>query len=280
MQVVTLCGSMRFAKQMQQIAVALETKQGYCVLQPVFDVDVTLNEQDIANLSKAHFKKIDLSDIVYIVNVGGYIGKSVTEELQYAKLQNKKIIYHSEVICELSDIRLKGIHNYENVMCAILIAKQFNVSNDSIKEALNRFAGVEHRMEFVRRFENREFYNDSKATNNASTITALSAFDTPVILLLGGLDRGLPYDELAEHMKYVKAVVCYGETKDKIEEFCNRINVSVTKVDNLEEATKFAYNISEEGDTILLSPAHASWDQFKSFEERGEKFKEIINNLQ
>ena len=195
-------------------------------------------------------------------------------------IKNKKIIYHSEVICELSDIRLKGIHNYENVMCAILIAKQFNVSNDSIKEALNRFAGVEHRMEFVRRFENREFYNDSKATNNASTITALSAFDTPVILLLGGLDRGLPYDELAEHMKYVKAVVCYGETKDKIEEFCNRINVSVTKVDNLEEATKFAYNISEEGDTILLSPAHASWDQFKSFEERGEKFKEIINNLQ
>ena len=94
MQVVTLCGSMRFAKQMQQIAVDLETKQGYCVLQPIFDADVTLNEQDIANLSKAHFKKIDLSDIVYIVNVGGYIGKSVTEELQYAKLQNKKIIYH------------------------------------------------------------------------------------------------------------------------------------------------------------------------------------------
>lgn len=94
MEVVTLCGSMRFAKQMQQIAVELETKYGYCVLQPIFDSDVTLNEKDISNLSKAHFKKIDISDIVYIVNIGGYIGNAVAEELQYAKEHNKEIRFH------------------------------------------------------------------------------------------------------------------------------------------------------------------------------------------
>lgn len=195
-------------------------------------------------------------------------------------IKGRNIIYRDEIVCDLSDIRIKGMHNYENVMCAIAIAKQFNVSNEAIKEALNNFAGAEHRMEFVRRFNDREFYNDSKATNNKSTITALSSFDTSVILLLGGLDRGLPFDDLKPYMDHVKAVVCYGETKDKIEEFCKGINIAVTKVDNLEEATKFAYNISEKGDTILLSPACASWDQFKSFEERGKKFKEIINNLQ
>lgn len=194
-------------------------------------------------------------------------------------IKNKNIIYHDEVICELNDIRIKGIHNYENVMCAIAVAKEFKVSNEAIKEALNNFAGAEHRIEFVRRFNDREFYNDSKATNNKSTITALSSFDTPVILLLGGLDRNLPFDDLADHMGNVKDVVCFGETKDKIEAFCNKINVSVTKVENLEEATKLAYNISEKGDTILLSPACASWDQFNSFEERGNKFKEIINDL-
>lgn len=94
MKVVTLCGSMRFAKQMQQIAVELETKHGYCVLQPIFDSDVTLNEKDISNLSKAHLKKIDISDIVYIVNIGGYIGNAVAEELQYAKEHNKEIRFH------------------------------------------------------------------------------------------------------------------------------------------------------------------------------------------
>ena len=94
MEVVTLCGSMRFAKQMQQIAVELETKYGYCVLQPIFDSDVTLNEKDISNLSKAHLKKIDISDIVYIVNIGGYIGNAVAEELQYAKEHNKEIRFH------------------------------------------------------------------------------------------------------------------------------------------------------------------------------------------
>lgn len=195
-------------------------------------------------------------------------------------IKDDKIWYQAESICELSDIRIKGRHNYENVMCAIMVAKQFGVSNDIIKEALDNFGGVEHRIEFVRRINDREFYNDSKATNNKSTIVALSAFDNPVILLLGGLDRGQSFDELDGHMDKVKQVICYGQTKNKIAEYCQSRTIEVTVVENLEEAVKYAYNISEAGDTILLSPACASWDQFSSFEQRGEKFKEIVEHLQ
>lgn len=94
MKVVTLCGSMRFSEQMQRIALDLETKHGYCVIQPIFSPDTVLNEEDLSNLAKAHFKKIDISDIVYIVNINGYIGESVSQEIQYAQKHNKEIVYH------------------------------------------------------------------------------------------------------------------------------------------------------------------------------------------
>ncbi len=94
MKIVTLCGSMRFVDKMQKIALELETKYGYCVLQPIFDSDIKLTENDLENLAKAHLKKIDISDIVYIVNIDGYIGDSVSKEIQYAEEHNKQIIYH------------------------------------------------------------------------------------------------------------------------------------------------------------------------------------------
>ncbi len=195
-------------------------------------------------------------------------------------IKDNHIYYGEEEICELNDIRIKGSHNYENIMCAIGVAKELGIDNKYIKEALDNFGGVEHRLEFVDKINDREFYNDSKSTNNASTIIALSAFKTPVILLLGGLDRGGSFDELDGHLDYVKKIICFGETKDKIAKFCQKKNISVTETENLEEATKLAYNLSEPKDTILLSPACASHDQFKSFEERGQKFKEIISKFE
>ena len=141
------------------------------------------------------------------------------------------------------------------------------------------FAGVEHRIEFVTKLNGREFYNDSKATNVDSTITALKSFDNEVVLILGGLDRGHSFDPLLPYLTHVKHIVCYGETKDRIKEFADKNNIDVTVTDNLEEATHAAYNISLEGDTILLSPACASWDQYKSFEERGDEFKKVVSSL-
>ena len=189
------------------------------------------------------------------------------------------IVYKNEKLLELSSIRVKGMHNYENIMAAILVAKEFNVSNEVIKEVLNNFAGVEHRIEFVTKLNGREFYNDSKATNVDSTITALKSFNNDVVLILGGLDRGHSFDPLLPYLTHVKHIVCYGETKERIKEFALKNNIDVTVTDSLEEATHAAYNISLEGDTILLSPACASWDQYKNFEQRGDEFKEIVSSL-
>ena len=195
-------------------------------------------------------------------------------------MKDNFIVYKQEKVIELSDIRVKGIHNYENIMAAILVAKQFKVSNEVIKHVLGQFGGVEHRIEFVKKLNGRQFYNDSKATNVKSTITALKAFDNEVVLILGGLDRGHSFDDLVPYLNNTKHIVCYGETKERIKEFAEKNSVDVTVTDNLEEATKTAYNISEEGDTILLSPACASWDQYKCFEDRGNEFKEVVESLQ
>ena len=194
-------------------------------------------------------------------------------------IKDNAIYYNNEKIINLSDIRVKGMHNYENIMCAIIATKELGISNEVVKEVLNKFTGVEHRIEFVAKINGREFYNDSKATNVKSTEIALNAFDSPTILLLGGLDRGHSFDDLKDDLNNVSHIVCYGETKNRIKEFANSCNIDCTVVDTLEEATKLAYNISNDGDTILLSPACASWDQFPDFEKRGENFKNTVNSL-
>ena len=196
-----------------------------------------------------------------------------------ACIKDSAIYYNNEKIIDLRDIRVKGVHNYENIMCAIIATKYFGISTDAIKRVLDKFAGVEHRIEFVAKINGREFYNDSKATNVKSTQVALSAFNTPTILLLGGLDRGHSFDELKSYLKNTVHIVCYGETKERIKEFANKCGIDVTVVDTLEEAVNAAYNISNEGDTILLSPACASWDQFDNFEIRGNEFKRFVNSL-
>lgn len=194
-------------------------------------------------------------------------------------IDEKNIVYKGEKIISLSDIRVKGIHNYENIMAAILAVKQFGVSDSVIKEVLNNFAGVEHRIEFVAKINGREFYNDSKATNVDSTITALKSFDNDVVLILGGLDRGHSFEPLLPYLKNVKHIVCYGETKERIKQFAIKNNIDVTVTDNLEDAVHAAYNMSLDGDIILLSPACASWDQYKNFEDRGNEFKKVVRNL-
>ena len=194
-------------------------------------------------------------------------------------LKDNAIYYHDELIIKTSDIMLQGNHNYENIMCAIAATKKYGVTNQEIFNVLNVFGGVEHRIEFVRNINGVDFYNDSKATNVKSTQIALNAFKNPTILLLGGLDRGHSFDELENYLKNTKLIVCYGETKQRIKLFAEKLNIKCIVLDNLEEATKEAYINSKKGDVILLSPACASWDQYNSFEERGNLFKKVVNNL-
>jgi len=194
-------------------------------------------------------------------------------------IKDNKIVCNNEIIIDCNDIKIKGIHNYENIMVAITIAKMFGVSNSDIKEFLSNFGGVEHRIEYVRTLNGRKFYNDSKSTNNTATITALNSFKEPTILIMGGLDRNIPFDEIGDHLQNVKNIICYGETKYKIEEFANKNNINSIVVNSLIEATNKAYEISNNGDIILLSPACASWDQYPDFEIRGNEFKNTVNNL-
>lgn len=194
-------------------------------------------------------------------------------------IKDNIIYYKDEEIINTKDIKLKGKHNYENIMAAILVVKELGISNESINNVLTTFKGVEHRIEYVCTINNRLFYNDSKSTNNKATMTALSSFDESIILLMGGLDRNIPFDDLIPYMSNVKLIACFGETKEKIKELADQINIECHVFNSLKEATIDAYNNSEEKDVILLSPACASWDQYKCFEDRGNEFKEIVSNL-
>lgn len=203
-----------------------------------------------------------------------------TKEKADICLVDNKIFYFGEEVIHISDIKIKGNHNYENCMVAIAIAKHYGVKNEDIKTFLSTFNGVEHRIEYVRTLKGRKFYNDSKATNNESTIIALESFIEDTILLMGGLDRNIPFDSIVPHLKHVRRIVSFGETKNKISEFAKANGVESIIVDNLKEAVINAYQKSKEGDVILLSPACASWDQYKDFEVRGNEFKEIVNALE
>ena len=204
---------------------------------------------------------------------------STKKKVDGCYLKDNYIYYFDEKIINIDDIKLKGMHNVENAMCAIMIAKYYKVKTNIIVDVLKEFSGVEHRIEYTRTINGIEFYNDSKATNVTSTQIALSAFKKPTILLLGGLDRGHSFDGLIDYMNNVKLVCSFGQTKDRIKEFCDKLNIKCIVNNTLEESIKDAYKNAQSGDVILLSPACASWDQYTAFEVRGDEFKRIVKEL-
>ncbi len=197
-----------------------------------------------------------------------------------ASIIDDYICYNNEKIIGLKDLKLKGRHNHENVMAAIAVVKEFDVDNEAIIRVLSSFGGVAHRLEYVTTINNIDFYNDSKATNITSTQIALSSFDNPTILLMGGLDRGHSFSGLKDYLKNTKFIVSYGQTKDRICDFAIEIGIPCKAFDSLEDATSEAYSHALAGDVVLLSPACASWDQYENFEIRGDIFKKYVENLQ
>ena len=204
---------------------------------------------------------------------------SSKKEINGCYIKDDAIYYYDEKIIDLKDVGLIGVHNYENIMAAIMAVKELGVKTESIVKVLKEFRGVEHRIEFVREVNGVKYYNDSKATNIVATKTALSAFKTPVIILLGGLDRGHDFFELKDYMKYVKHIVALGQCRNRVEEFAKAMNIPCTNVEFLKDAVPAAVKVAEKGDTVLLSPASASWDQYEHFENRGDEFKELVNKL-
>ncbi|MGE6631293.1 UDP-N-acetylmuramoyl-L-alanine--D-glutamate ligase [Bacillus sp. NPDC077027] len=197
-----------------------------------------------------------------------------------ACIKDDAIYYLNEQIMSLKDVVLPGEHNLENILAAISVVKNAGCSNEAISQVLSTFSGVKHRLQFVDTIHNRKFYNDSKATNILATSKALSAFDQPIILLAGGLDRGNEFDELKPYMKNVKGIITFGQTAPKFVKLGEELGIHHVKhVDNVEQAVPAAFNISDENDVILLSPACASWDQHRTFEERGDMFVNAVHML-
>lgn len=186
-------------------------------------------------------------------------------------------------IINKKDIKIRGVHNYENI-CAALAVTDSLVDTKTQIEAIKEFIGVEHRLEFVKEIDGVKYYNDSIGTSPASTIAGLNAFDENIILLAGGADKHLDYKEIGEKIaEKVGTLILCGPTSDKIETATKaalRREINIIKVTNMKEAVEAARENAKPGDIVLLSPASTSFDLYKNFAERGNIFKEIVNQLQ
>jgi len=179
----------------------------------------------------------------------------------------------------IKDLSLTGIHNYENIMAAIMASKIYGLPSDAIRIALKQFRALEHRMELVRVINGVKFYNDSKGTNVGAAARSLESFPSNIILIAGGKDKGGDYRILREPAQgRLKSLVLLGQAKEKIKEALGDM-APAHMVKNLDEAVSTAFKISSPGDTVLFSPACSSFDMFRNFEERGELFKNLVHRL-
>ena len=197
-----------------------------------------------------------------------------------ASLCGEKLMLDGGLLMETGEIPIRGRHNVENVLAASIAAARADVTREAIAAAVRTFRAVEHRLEFVRHVSGVDFYNDSKATSVDATLKALEAFPGGVWLILGGKDKGLDYSQLRESLTAkARAALLIGAAAPKI---ADQIQGAVPLFDakTLEQAIAHAFSHAQSGDTVLLAPACASFDQFRSYEHRGEVFKQIVNRLQ
>ena len=194
-------------------------------------------------------------------------------------VKDDSIYYYGEKVISRDDIFIAGMHNVENCMAAISIVKEFGVSNDVIVDVISNFRGVEHRLEYVDTIDGRRFYNDTEATNIKCTQIALSSFDKPTIIILGGLERGQDFNELTPFIKNVKAIIGIGQCRERVLDYGKSVGIDTYIYEHLRDGFDKCYEVSSEGDIILLSPASASWDQYKECEVRGAEFKKKVEDL-
>ena len=230
------------------------------------DPEVRKRAEQVTNVRVLYFSRVkELEEGVFVRN-GWIVVREAGKETE---------------VLPLSEIRILGNHNVENVLAAVAITFRMGVPVDVIRKAVADFKGVEHRIEYVRTVHGVPYYNDSKGTNPDAAIKAIQAMKGPTFLIGGGYDKHNTYDEWIEAFDgKVKSLVLLGETAQAIAE-CAKAHdfLHFVFVDTLEEAVRFCYEHAREGDAVLLSPACASWDMFKDFEQRGTLFKEYVNQL-
>lgn len=297
-----LCGFLD--KLQENDIIVMETSCQQLENTDLYNPDVAvLTNIDIAHLefmkTYEHYKEVKAkifknhdSNHVAIINMENEesikISKNIKSTVKYfssknvingAYIKDRFIYYYDEKIVSLDDIRLKGMHNYENIMCAIMATKEFGIKNDSIVTVLKNFNGVEHRLEFVREVNGVKYYNDTEATNIKCTQIALKSFDEKTILILGGYERGQDFNELKDFTKNVKAIVAIGQCRARVKEFGDSINIPTYEYERLSDGFEKCVDLADANDVVLLSPASASWDQYKQCEDRGAEFKELVNKL-
>jgi len=197
-------------------------------------------------------------------------------------LKDGYITVDDEKVVAITDMKLRGVHNIENLMAAIGVTRGI-VKNETIISVVKNFYGVEHRLEFVREVDGVKFYNDSISSSPSRAIAGVNSFDEKLILIAGGYDKKVPFEmNFGNAMKdHVKKLVLVGATSDKIKEAVLKVTdeIEIIKCDTFEEAVLTSKKIAENGDVVLLSPGSASFDLFKNFEERGNTFKDIVNRM-
>jgi UDP-N-acetylmuramoylalanine--D-glutamate ligase len=203
------------------------------------------------------------------------------EEGAYA--DEKNIITHiknDEFIMPITQLALEGKHNVKNAMAATTVAQLMRIRKETIRESLSNFQGVEHRLEKVLKIQNVQYINDSKATNVNATFFALESMNTPTVWIVGGVDKGNDYGELMALVREkVKGIICLGVDNSKIMDAFGDVVDIMIETTSMQEAVKIAHRIAEKGDTVLLSPACASFDLFENYEDRGKQFKNAVQNL-
>jgi UDP-N-acetylmuramoylalanine--D-glutamate ligase len=202
---------------------------------------------------------------------------------QGAYLDTNKIIItidNNQIIMPTDNLALEGKHNIKNAMAASTVAHLLKIRKQTIRDSLENFQGVEHRLEYVLKINKVQYINDSKATNVNATYYALETMDAPTVWIVGGVDKGNNYKELFPFVnEKVKAIICLGVDNEKLlEAFGNMVDV-IIETQYMSEAVKIAYKVSEAGDSVLLSPACASFDLFENYEDRGRQFKNAVRNL-
>jgi len=241
-----------------------QTSDDYCVL--------NYENENLREFSKTISAKTIFFSSERVLQDGFYLdGDNI-----YFVCENKK-----EIVCNVHELNILGKHNYENVMAATAMAWVYGVPFPKIKEALIHFQAVEHRIEYVTEKRGIKFYNDSKGTNPDAAIKGIQAMNRPTFLIGGGYDKQSDYTEWIQAFEgKVRKLVLIGATKQIIADTAERLNFHAYEFANsLKEALQICYDNASEGDAILLSPACASWDMFKSYEERGDLFKEMVLNL-
>jgi UDP-N-acetylmuramoylalanine--D-glutamate ligase len=252
----------------------IEMKESICKNQTLDDV-IVLNYED--QYLREFGEKVTNTKVVW------FSSARELEEGYY--LDGKDIVYKHEgvkkVLVNVDELNIIGKHNYENVMAACAMAVAMEVPFDKLHEALTEFVAVEHRIEYTCTKKGVKYYNDSKGTNPDAAIQAIRAMQSPTYLIGGGYDKGSEFDEWINAFDgKVKKLVLIGVTAKKIAETCDRLGFKdYVFMDTFEEAVNYCAEHAVSGENVLLSPACASWDMFKSYEERGRIFKELARKL-